>query len=192
MHDPDILDDLRNGRGPAFRTLVERYQGVVLNCVFRFVRDRETAKDLTQEVFMEVYESLPSFRGEAALSTWIYRIAVTRSLNHLKSAQRKKRFAFLTSLFGEGQETIQVAADAGDDPAAIAENQERARILHEALAALPETQRVAFTLSKVDGMSYKEIALVMNVSLPAVESSIHRARLRLRSLLMDYYRQHLG
>jgi RNA polymerase sigma factor (sigma-70 family) len=191
MHDLDILDDLRNGRDPAFRTLVERYQGVVLNCAYRFVQDRETAKDLTQEVFLEVYQSLPSFRGEAALSTWIYRIAVTRSLNHLKAAKRKKRFAFLTSLFGEEQETITVAADPGDDPAAILENKERARILHDALGALPETQRVAFTLSKVDGMSYQEIALVMNVSIPSVESLIHRARVRLRGLLMDYYRSTL-
>lgn len=192
MHDLEILDDLRNGRDLSFRTLVERYQGVVLNCAYRFVQDRETAKDLTQEVFLEVYQSLPSFRGEAALSTWIYRIAVTRSLNHLKAAKRKKRFAFLTSLFGEEQENLQVAADPGDDPAAILENKERGRILQEALGALPETQRVAFTLSKVEGMSYQEIALVMNVSIPSVESLIHRARVRLRSLLMEYYRQHPG
>jgi RNA polymerase sigma-70 factor, ECF subfamily len=191
MHDLDILDDLRNGRDPAFGTLVERYQGVVLNCVFRFVRDRETAKDLTQEVFAEVYESLPSFRGEAALSTWIYRIAVTRSLNHLKAMKRKKRFAFLTSLFGETQEPVQVAAGAADDPAAILENKERARILSDAMEALPGTQRVAFTLSNVEGMSYQEIARVMNVSIPAVESLIHRARVRLRALLMEYYQQHL-
>lgn len=192
MHDLDILGDLRDGRDTAFRTLVERYQGIVLNCAYRFVRDRETAKDLTQEVFMEVYESLASFRGEAALSTWIYRIAVTRSLNHLKAMKRKKRFAFLTSLIGESQDAAQATADAADDPAAILENRERARILHDALEMLPETQRVAFTLSKVDGMSYQEIALVMNVSLSAVESLIHRARVRLRSLLRDYYRQHLG
>jgi RNA polymerase sigma factor (sigma-70 family) len=191
MHDLDILNDLRNGRESAFRSLVERYQGLVLNCVFRFVRDRELAKDLTQEVFMEVYRSLPSFRGEAQLSTWVYRIAVSKSLNHLKAMKRKKRFAFVTSLFGEGPDHVEVVAGASDDPAAVLENIERARVLNAALEELPESQRIAFTLSKVDGMSYQEIALVMNVSVPSVESLIHRARVRLRSILMEYYQQHL-
>ncbi len=191
MNDLDILDDLRQGRAPAFRTLVDRYQAIVLNCVFRFVRDRQTAEDLTQEVFMEVYDGLPSFRGESQLSTWIYRIAVTRSLNHIKAMKRKKRFAFLTSLFGEGPEPLDVAASTADGPAAVLENQERAHVLHQALEALPETQRVAFTLSKVEGLSYEEIAGVMHVSIPAVESLIHRARVRLRELLRAYYQEHL-
>jgi RNA polymerase sigma factor (sigma-70 family) len=188
MHDLDILNDLRNGRDPAFRTLVDRYQGIVLNCAFRFVRDRQTAEDLTQEVFMEVYASLPSFRGESQLSTWIYRIAISKSLNHLKAMKRKKRFAFMTSLFGEGTDRLEVVAGESDDPGAILENKERARLLATALEALPENQRIAFTLGKVEGMSYQEIALVMNVSIPSVESLIHRARVRLRSTLMDHYR----
>lgn len=192
MHDLDILNDLRNGRESAFRSLVERYQGLVLNCVFRFVREKETAQDLTQEVFLEVYRSLPGFRGEAQLSTWIYRIAVARSLNHLKAMKRQKRFAFVTSLFGDGPDHVEVAAGASEDPVAVLENKERARVLDAALNTLPESQRVAFTLSKVEGMSYQEIALVLNVSVSSVESIIHRARVRLRSELMEYYRQHLA
>lgn len=192
MHDLDILNDLRNGRESAFRSLVERYQGLVLNCVFRFVREKETAQDLTQEVFLEVYRSLPAFRGEAQLSTWIYRIAVARSLNHLKAMKRKKRFAFVISMFGEGADRVEAVAGAGDDPGAVLENKERARVLNAALSALPENQRIAFTLSKVDGMSYQEIGLVLNVSLASVESLIHRARVRLRSTLMEYYKQHLA
>ena len=191
MHDLDILNDLRNGRESAFRSLVERYQGLVLNCVFRFVREKETAQDLTQEVFLEVYRSLPTFRGEAQLSTWIYRIAVARSLNHLKAMKRKKRFAFVTSLFGDGPDHVEVAAGASEDPGSVLENKERARVLDAALNTLPESQRVAFTLSKVEGMSYQEIALVLNVSVSSVESLIHRARVRLRSELMEYYWQHL-
>jgi RNA polymerase sigma-70 factor (ECF subfamily) len=191
MHDLDILNDLRNGRESAFRSLVERYQGLVLNCVFRFVREKETARDLTQEVFLEVYRSLPSFRGEAQLSTWIYRIAIARSLNYLKAMKRKKRFAFVTSLFGEGPDRVEVAAGTGEDPGAALENKERAHVLDAALNTLPENQRVAFTLSKVEGMSYQEIALVLHVSVASVESLIHRARIRLRRELMEYYRQHL-
>ena len=191
MHDLDILNDLRNGRESAFRSLVERYQGLVLNCVFRFVREKETAQDLTQDVFLEVYRSLPAFRGEAQLSTWIYRIAVARSLNHLKAMKRKKRFAFVTSLFGDGPDHVEVTGGASEDPGAVLENKERARVLDAALNTIPESQRVAFTLSKVEGMSYQEIALVLNVSVSSVESLIHRARVRLRSELMEYYWQHL-
>jgi len=192
MHDLDILNDLRNGRDPAFRTLVDRYQGIVLNCAFRFVRNRQTAEDLTQEVFVEVYESLPSFRGEAQLSTWIYRIAVTKSLNHLKAMKRKKRFAFVTSLFDDGPNRLEAEPGDSKDPEAVLENKERGHVLHAALDKLPESQRIAFTLSNVEGMSYQEIALVMNASVPSVESLLHRARVRLRSILRDYYQQHLS
>jgi RNA polymerase sigma factor (sigma-70 family) len=192
MHDLDIINDLRNGRDMAFRSLLERYQALVLNCTFRFVRNRESAEDLTQEVFLEVYESLPSFRGDSQLSTWIYRIAVTKSLNHLKARKRKKRFAFVVSLFGDDQVEEQAAAPDGADPASVLENIERAEILNRALGRLPENQRIAFTLSKVEGMSYNEIALIMDVSIPSVESLIHRARVRLRQTLTFYYEQHLS
>jgi RNA polymerase sigma-70 factor (ECF subfamily) len=100
MDDREIVDKLKGGDDDVYPIIVEKYQRLVLNCSYRFVRNRESAEDLTQEVFMEVFESIHSFRGESRLSTWIYRIAVTKSLNHLKSQKRKKRFAALVSLFG--------------------------------------------------------------------------------------------
>ncbi len=89
MHELETVERLKSGDEAAFREVVEKYNALVLNCCFKFVRNRESAEDLTQEVFLEVFASIHAFRGDAQLSTWIYRIAVTRSLNYLKSLKRK-------------------------------------------------------------------------------------------------------
>jgi RNA polymerase sigma factor (sigma-70 family) len=187
MGDHKLVEQLKSGDEEAFRLFVEQYQKLVLNCAFRFVRNRESAEDITQEVFLEAFESIHFFRGEARLSTWIYRIAVTKSLNHLKSLKRKKRFAVITSLFGEEQHIERLSSPVATGPEKKLEDKERAEILNKALDALPETQRIAFTLSKVEGLSYEDISLVMNTSIPSVESLIHRAKGHLKKTLYGYY-----
>jgi RNA polymerase sigma-70 factor, ECF subfamily len=188
MADRELIEQLKRGDDRAFRLVVERYQKLVLNCSYRFVRNRESAEDIAQEVFLEVFESIRSFRGDARLSTWIYRIAVTKSLNHLKSLKRKKRFAVITSLFGEVEQIERLPSHEATGPEKTLENLERAKVLNRALDSLPQSQRIAFTLSKVEEMSYEEIALVMNHSISAVESLIHRAKGNLRKTLYQFYR----
>jgi RNA polymerase sigma-70 factor (ECF subfamily) len=187
MDDSDLIQRLTLGDEEAFREVVERHQKLVLNCAFKFLRDDRAAEDLTQEVFVEVFESIRTFREEAQLSTWIYRIAVTKSLNVLKSQKRKKRFAAMVSLFAGPEPAHNVPG-----PDELLENSERASLLTRALQRLPENQRVAFTLSKVEGFSYAEVARTMGISVPSVESLIHRARMNLRKRLSAYYRQHLS
>lgn len=191
MEDPDLIKELKSGNEVAFRAVIEKYQRLVLNCSFKFVRNRETAEDLTQEVFMEVFESIGSFRAESKLSTWIYRIAVTKSLNHLKSMKRKKRFATLLHLFGEDEVEKYIAAPGNMSPDNVLENQDRAKILNLALEKLPENQRIAFTLSKYDEMSYDEISAILNTSISSVESLIHRAKINLKKKLYYYYKRNL-
>lgn len=191
MDDLELVQKLKDGDDDAFRLVVEKYQKLVLNCSYKFLRSRESAEDLTQEVFLEVFESIGSFRGTARLSTWIYRIAVTKSLNRIKHHKRKKRFAMLVSLFDHEEAEERLAAPEHTGPHHQLENQERANILHEALSKLPDNQRVAFTLSKYDEMSYEEIALVMNTTIPSIESLIHRAKANLKTLLMTYYERQL-
>jgi RNA polymerase sigma-70 factor (ECF subfamily) len=164
---------------------------MVLNCAYKFLRNAESAEDLTQEVFIEVFESIHTFRGDAQLSTWIYRIAVTKCLNRLKSLKRKKRFAELVSLFGGEETGERLASSESIAPDRELENKERANILRWALERLPENQRVAFTLSKYDEMSYEHIAAIMNTSISSVESLIHRAKTNLKTMLEGYYRKHL-
>jgi RNA polymerase sigma-70 factor, ECF subfamily len=191
MEDHELVEKLKGGDAEAFRLVIEKYQALVLNCSFKFLRNRESAEDLTQEVFIEVFESIRSFRSDAQLSTWIYRIAVTKSLNHLKSFKRKKRFAIVVSLFGEERIEERIASSKSASPDSQLENQERVGLLTWALDSLPANQRVAFTLSKIQGMSYEEISLMMDISIPSVESLIHRAKTNLRKKLHKYYQQHL-
>ncbi len=191
MKEDELINKLKNGDEDSFRILIETYQKMVLNCSYKFLRSKESAEDLTQEVFLEVFESINTFKQNSKLSTWIYRITVTKSLNHLKSLKRKKRFAFITSLFGNENEEINVASTTVMEPDKLLENKDRAKVLTWAIEKLPENQRIAFTLSKYKDMSYKEIALVLNTTIPSVESLIHRAKISLRKILLVYYKNHL-
>jgi RNA polymerase sigma-70 factor (ECF subfamily) len=191
MDDLEIVAKLKRGDDDVFPVVVGKYQKLVLNCAFKFVRNRESAEDLTQEVFLEVFESIHTFRGDSKLSTWIYRIAVSKSLNHLKSLQRKKRFAVLVSLFESERTEDRSAAMTTMGPEGQLENQDRARILSWALDRLPDNQRIAFTLSKYDELSYEEISSIMNMSVSSIESLLHRAKTYLKKIRSRYYKEHL-
>jgi RNA polymerase sigma-70 factor (ECF subfamily) len=99
MEDRDLVQEVLSGKNSAFRALVEEYQERVFNACLSVVHDREDAEDVAQEVFIEVFNSLRSFRGDAKLSTWIYRIAVSKSLDLIRWRKRKKRFGVVQSLF---------------------------------------------------------------------------------------------
>ena len=191
MSEENLVNKIKNKDIASFRNLVEEHQKIVLNTCNKFVNNKEDAEDLTQEVFMEVYRSISGFRGDSKLSTWIYRIAVTKSLDFLRKKKRKKRFGIIKNVFsGESlQEELKSPEDS--NPAKQVEKQDRLRILNEALDSLPENQRVAFTLSKYDEVSYMEIAEILKTTIPAVESLIHRAKNNLKKRLSDYYKKRL-
>ena len=173
MEDIELIEELKSGDSETFRLVVEKYKKLALNYTYKFIRNRESAEDITQEVFIEVFESVRSFKVQSQLSTWIYRIAVTKSLNHIKSIKRKKRFAMVVSLFSKDKVEEYIAAPEKTNPDQELENQERAKILTWALDRLSENQRVAFTLSKYKEMSYEEISLMMNLSISSPESSLN-------------------
>lgn len=170
-----------------FKSLVESHQEKVRNTCFRFLKNREDADDVAQEVFIQVYESLGHFRDDSELSTWIYRIAVNKSLDFIRKKKRKKRFAQLTSLFGFSEEKEEIVLPADGNPQEDMEKKERKQILDSALDQLPENQQTVITLSKYEGFSNKEIATIMELSLSAVEALMHRAKKNLHKLLYDYY-----
>jgi len=173
-----------------FRSLVAEHQEMVINTCYRFVFNREDAEDLAQDVFVEVFRSLEQFREESRLSTWIYRIAVTKSLDHLRRIKRVKRFGSLKRIIGAEDPSGELPAPFSENPAeALAEN-ERANILQSALNRLPDSQKAAFLLSKQDGFSNQEIAEILKTSVSAVESLIHRAKKNLHDRLYTYYQHH--
>jgi len=178
----ELIQGLREGQEAAFRTLVETYQDRVYNTVIGIVQNAEDAEDVTQEVFIQVYKSIGSFKGESKLSTWLYRIATTRSLDLLRSRKSKKRFGFIQRLFGEGAEPTVEIPDF-NHPGVALDKKEDAAKLFKAITQLPENQKTAFVLHKLEDLSYQEVAAIMKTSVPAVESLMHRAKLNLRKLL---------
>jgi RNA polymerase sigma-70 factor (ECF subfamily) len=182
----ELLIDLKAGSEMAFRQFVETYQTRVYNLAFRLLGDRDEADDVAQEVFAEVYETIGQFRGEAAFSTWLYRLTTTQSLAHLRKKRTRKRFAFVTSLFGASNELIHDPPDTGQPEQFLIQTEENQRLLR-AVGQLPDTQRAAFTLHYMEGLPYKEVAVILETTVSAVESLLHRAKRPLRMKLQPYY-----
>jgi RNA polymerase sigma factor (sigma-70 family) len=195
---PQLITCLQRGDPGAFRQLVETYQSRVYNTVLSIVRQPEEADDVAQEVFVQVFESIQTFGGEGKLTAWIYRIATTKAMEAYRKRHARKRFAFFTSLFTTNED------ESGFDdrlhpvdvvhPGIKLENKERAAVLFAAIDRLPDKQKIAFTLHHLEGLSYQEITDVMQLggtplSLSAVESLLHRAKMNLRKRLTNYYHQ---
>ncbi len=183
-----LIDGLRGRSAIALKELIEQHQQRVYNTALSFLKSEADAEELTQDVFMVVWESIADFRAESSLTTWIYRITVTRSLDLIKSRKRKKRFAFLTSLTNDKNEIIHHPVN-WVHPGIIEENREKAAYLFKAMEQLPENQKIAFTLSKMEQLSQKEIAAVMELNEGAVESLLQRARQNLKKILADIYEE---
>jgi RNA polymerase sigma factor (sigma-70 family) len=187
LEEKQLLQGLQSRRESAFKYLVDTYQTKVFNTVLAIVQNFEEAEDVAQEVFMEVYESIEKFRGDAKVSSWVYRIATTKALEAYRKRKTQKRWGgFLSSLFGENDEVIHHPADFVH-PGVVLENKERSTILFKAISKLADNQKIAFTLHHVEGLSYQEITEVMQLSLSSVESLLFRAKSNLRTLLKDYY-----
>ncbi len=191
MTDQDLVQQINDGDERAFRLLVERHQQLVLHTCLGFVADRDDAEDLAQEVFVELFHALRRFRGDSKLSTWIYRIAVNRSLNFVRDNKGRKFFRSLGVRFGEDSKVDVADESWRSRPDQEVENKQRRANLYSAINSLPERQRVAFTLSKLDDLSYQDIAEVMGLSLSSVESLIHRAKLNLQKKLYECYKKGL-
>ncbi len=191
MNDLELIDRLKKGDQQAFRMIVESWKDMVYNTSLGIVQNSEDAEDVTQEVFVQVYESVNQFKGDSKFSTWLYRIAVTKSLDHLRKKKRKKRFAFVQSLFGPNEEEVNHQPDF-QHPGISMENKENAAVLFRAIEKLPDNQKTAFTLHKLEGLSYQEIAEIMETTVSSVESLMHRAKGNLKKFLTDYYQNMNG
>jgi RNA polymerase sigma-70 factor (ECF subfamily) len=179
----DLIERLKRGEESAFRSLVEQYQDLVYNTALGIVQNESDAEDVAQEVFIQVFRSIGTFKSEAKLSTWIYRITTTRALDLLRARKSKKRFGLLKRLWETEEESPVENISDFNHPGVSLERKEEAAQLMTAIAQLPENQKVAFVLHKLEGLSYLEVAEVMGNTLPAVESLMHRARLNLRKIL---------
>lgn len=191
MNEAQIIPQLKKGNENAFRELVDTFQEKVLNTCLGFVPNRHDAEDIVQDVFVEVFRSIDQFRGESKLSTWIYRITTTKCLEHIRSKKRQKRMSFFQSLIGMHENADRIKAYDFDHPGVLLENKERSKVLFQHIEKLPENQRVAFTLHKIEGLSYQEITEVMQTSLSSVESLMFRAKRNLKKSLANFYKKNM-
>jgi len=188
QNEEELIKKLQQGEQEAFKKAIDLYQNMVYNTIISIVQNEADAEDITQEVFIQVYQSVGSFKGDAKFSTWLYRITIAKSLDNEKRKRRKKRFAFIQRLFGENGED-QYHPVEFNHPGVLLDNKEKAGELFKALKKIPDKQRLAFTLSKIEGLNNNEIAEIMNTTFYAVESLLARAKANLKKELKTYYLQ---
>lgn len=186
LNEEKLVQELKEGSETAFKHVVDSYQNMVYNTCLSIVKSEEDAEDIAQDVFIQVYQSIGSFKGESKLSTWIYRIATTKSLDFERKKKRKKRFGFMRSIFGNDSEIVINPPDF-QHPGVVYDKKENAAILFQAIDQLPENQRIAFLLNKVEGLSYQEVSEVLKTSVSSIESLLHRAKNNLRKILEKGY-----
>jgi len=170
----ELIAKLVEGHRVAYEELLAAYSGKVLNICYKFLLDKQDAEDLSQEVFLEIFQSISSFRGQSKLSTWIYRVSVTKCLDELRKRKRKKRLLEIGSML-HLDEVVNWLTGGATPEKKLLETEKFAEI-NRALSVLPDNQRVAFTLSKIEGYSNGEIAEIMNTTTIAVESLVYRAK----------------
>ena len=183
MNDADFLQRLKSGDKLAFNELVNLYKYNVINTCYRFLLHKQDAEDVSQEVFVTVYQSLKSFQGNSKISTWIYRIAVTKSLDEIKKRNRQKRISSIGKLLHLDDFANWIAG--GKLPDADLETSEKMTNVYLVLNKLPDNQRVAFSLSKIDGFDNLEIAEIMKTTIIAVESLLYRAKKKVSQDLIN-------
>jgi RNA polymerase sigma-70 factor (ECF subfamily) len=180
-----IIEGCRRGDFECFEKLMARYEKRIYNLALRMLRDPDDAREVLQETFLKVYDNLEKFRGEAQLSTWIYRIAMNEALMRIRKEKHRPRS--LEIVDEEGERRDMDVVDWSPRPVERLLTKELGGELDRAIARLPEDYRGAFLLRDVEGLSNEQIAKAMKLSVPAVKSRIHRARVFLRNELSTYF-----
>jgi RNA polymerase sigma-70 factor, ECF subfamily len=183
-----FADRLRAGEVTAFEELVALYTSEVYGVLYRITQNAEEATDLTQETFIRAFRSIKGFRGEAALKTWLFRIAINESRNRFRWWKRRRREASIsidTSRHDSGTNFSETLADRSISPEEEALKSEREYVLRTALGDLSTKYREAVVLCDIEGLSYEETAQALGISIGTVKSRISRGRQELRKMLKD-------
>lgn len=186
--DSDLVRRSKQGDTQAFADLVRRYQDRIFNTAFRMMGERQVAEDITQDVFLKVYAGLDGFQEKAAFSTWIYRITVNQctSVGRKFTTRKRKQEVSLTAGLADGSDAPRDPDTRSDDPVASAESAEKVRVVQQAIDTLDPEFRQSLVLRDIEGLSYEDIAEIIERPVGTVRSRIHRARMELREKLRSY------
>jgi RNA polymerase sigma-70 factor (ECF subfamily) len=189
LDEQSFIKLLKQGKQSAFGLLLDEYQQKVFGTCMSFVPNKEDAEDIAQEVFLEVFKSISKFKGDSKLATWIYKITTNKCLEFIRKKNSKKRFAFMQTILGNEIPFDKTSYFTEvNHPGILLENKEKSAIIFKAINTLPESQRVVFTLAKIDGKSYQEIIEITGKSLSSVESVMFRAKNGLQEKLANFYK----
>ncbi len=173
--DKQLVERVRRGDKRAFDLLILKYQHKIISIVGRYLGDRNDVQDVSQETFIKAYRAIPNFRGESAFYTWLYRIAINTAKNHLVSKSRRPPNIDIDIDDGEFQDNSAVLRD-NESPQASLATKQMEEVIFRAIENLPAELRVAVTLREFEGLSYEEIARIMDCPVGTVRSRIFRAR----------------
>jgi RNA polymerase sigma-70 factor (ECF subfamily) len=171
-----------------FENLYNQYSVLVYNLALNYLQNVEDAEEITQDVFIQINNSLSKFEEKSSLKTWIYRITINKCLDFIKHKNSQKRYF----IFGrKSQNEFEIAnASNFEHPGILLENKEKAKVLFDIINELGENQKTAFLLSKVDGLSNPEIAEIMNLSISSVESLVFRAKNTLKEKISKKFEEY--
>lgn len=181
-----LIDELRDGDMAALAILVEKYKRLVYRVAVQITKNHEDADDVMQDTFLKVYESIHSFRQDAAFETWLYRIVVNHATNLVKRRERRRESSLSVINETEIHPELKRTADLANNPHLDAERKERQRWVTQAVNSLPLKQRTVVILYEFEGLTHPEIASILNCSEGTVRSRLHYARRKLRDLLKPY------
>jgi RNA polymerase sigma-70 factor (ECF subfamily) len=187
--DAQLVEELKRGDSRAFTELVNRHHAKVYQLALKLTRNETDAEDVMQETFLRVYNRIGTFRGEAAFSSWLYRIAANVCFAKL-GERRKHEHVDIDEVQPEAEPgPSQAVSDWSRQPDSVLLSKEALEVLDEAISKLPEDFRVVVVLRDIQGLSNSQVADILNLTVAAVKSRLHRARLFLRKELSEYFKR---
>ncbi len=181
------IKELQKGNENALKPLYEKHSTNIFNVILGFVKVTEDAEEILQDVFVIVFDKSADFQFYSAVNTWMYRIAVNKSLDFLRKKKAQKRFGFFTAIYKKDEIEPRAELLEPMHPGIQQEQKEEMILLYSLIDQLTEKQKVAFVLTQLDGRAQNEVAEIMEISRKAVESLVKRAKENLKKSLIHYY-----
>ena len=186
IDEDELINRFQNGDIEAFNPLVLKYEKKIYNLIYQQIRDRETAKDISQEVFLKAFKALPNFKGGSAFYSWIYRIAINSSIDFQRQRNRSRVLTF-EELPPDADDVLRMS-DSHPSPEKLLEEKELGKVIRKAVRKLPPGQRRVFNLRHRRELAIKEIAVLLNRSEGTIKAHLHHAHRRLQGMLLPYLR----
>ena len=192
VSDETLVEKSQQGDYLSFQELVRRHEKKIYNLAYKIMGNKEDASDVLQETFLQAFKKLPGFKSKAKFSTWLYRIAVNICLMRKRKQKKIKTVSLDVPILTKQEDEIrrELRDDWSKSPLASLESEEVKRALSNAIDSLPQEYRTVFLLRGVNGFSNEEVANALKISVPAVKSRLHRARLFLRDKLSEYFKEY--